>query len=236
MNNFIKASLGLLVIFLFNSSYAMISVSPVIIDLAPKESSQIQSQDVRVFNHGSQIAYVRVTPKLVTNPGTTKEKQVEITNPQELGLLISPRKLMIPPGQFKMIRFVFTKKSGNDDRIFRVDIQPVSGSLLLPKTVKEEVGIKLIVGYAVLVIQRAKDPMPKVTIQRSGREVTIHNSGNTNVILVDGKQCDAVTNKCVELETQRLYAGNTWKFKAPKSEPVTFKGYYGDSNLTVKSD
>jgi P pilus assembly chaperone PapD len=238
MNKIIGALVAFLLFLTASPSYAMIGVSPVIIDLDPqsKNIAASRTQDVRVYNHGGEIAYIKITPRIVDHPGTKHEKQIEVKNPQELGMLVSPRKLMIPPGQFKLVRFVFTKKPGKVDRIFRVDIQPVSGSLLLPKTKKEEVGIKLMVGYAVLVMQRPNNPMPKLSIKRDGRIVTVKNTGNTNVLLADGTQCENGSKKCVELETHRLYAGNTWTFKAPKALPVRFKGFYGDELTIVDSN
>lgn len=239
MKIFKIALLGSLLTF-FNTASALISVTPVIVDTQAQSSADandLDMQDVRVFNNGDQVAYVRVTPKVVQNPGTPSEKQVEMTNPEDLGLLVSPRKLMIPAGQFKIVRFVFTQKPTNVDRIFRVDIQPVSAELLMPGTKqKDEMGIKLLVGYAVLVIQRPDNAKPVLTITRDGRTVTVKNTGNTNALLGDGQQCDSSGKNCKQLPVDRLYAGNTWTFTAPASSPVTFVAAYGSSAINLKSN
>lgn len=232
---FFRVTLAFCAVLFSLTAQAMINVTPVIVDLDSNDVSATQSQDIRVSNQGEQVAYVKVTPLLVVSPGTKQEQLKDIKNPEDLGLLVSPRKLMIPPGQFKLVRLVFTKKPDQVDRVFRVNVQPVSGSLLFPKAAKEEVGIKLLVGYAVLVMQRPINATPKISIERNGRVVTIKNAGNTNAILVEGRQCDS-QDKCAELQTQRLYAGNTWQFTAPAALPVTFKGYFGDHYLNVKSN
>lgn len=238
MNKIIKAALLGAMLATINTSYALINVTPVIVDIqSDSAGGDLDTQDVNVFNNDKEVAYVQVTPKIVQNPGTPSEKQVVMANPEDLGLLVSPRKLVIPPDQFKIVRFVFTQKPAAVDRIFRVDIQPVTAGLLIPGSKqKQDVGIKLLVGYAVLVIQRPVNAKPIISITRDGRTVTLKNTGNTNALLESGQQCDSKGKNCQKLPVDRLYAGNTWSFTAPASSPVTFIASYGDSTINLKSN
>ena len=210
---------------------AEIEVAPILVDVI---GSKMNTQDIRVTNIGDEIAYVKITPKLITNPGSAEEKLLVIDDPSKLGLLVSPRIMKISPHKFKLVRLVFTQKAGLTDRLYRIDIQPTVGDLLLPKK-SNEIGIKILVGYGVVVIQRPTKLDVAISIERQDKTLIVKNNGNTNVILSNGKQCDAKGNKCQELPPKRIYAGQIWEQELPYNTPVTYRESYLDNFKVLES-
>jgi hypothetical protein len=68
-------------------------------------------------------------------------------------------------------------------------------------------GLKLIVGYEMLVIQRAAAPEAHLTGARANDVLTITNSGTTNAELFQGQQCAPGGKDCAPLASHRVYAG-----------------------------
>ena len=83
--------------------FAGISLSNVIFHF---EDDGKRSQDVVVYNRGTEVAYVRVEPSIIHNPGTDQEKREIYRDPKAAGLLVTPQKLVVPPGGRKLVRFV----------------------------------------------------------------------------------------------------------------------------------
>lgn len=212
--------------------FAEIEVTPIVIDVM---GNKINPQDIRVTNTGDDIAYVKVTPKLITNPGTDKERLLLIDDPSKLGLLVSPRIMQIPPHKFKLIRLVFTQKADSTDRLYRVDVQPTVGDLLLPKKTNE-IGIKILVGYGVVVVQRPTELKVSIQLTRKGKTLMVQNNGNTNVVLSNGKQCDSNGKNCQELPPKRIYAHQTWEQTLPYETKVTYVESYLDNSKLLKSN
>jgi len=53
--------------------------------------------------------------------------------------------------------------------------------------------------------------------------MTFVNSGNTNVLPSDGKQCNPISpTECSDLTSHRLYADNEWQLELPFDAPVTY--------------
>lgn len=213
------------------TAFAAIEVSPILVDVL---GDKINPQDIRVTNLGDDIAYVKITPKLIVHPGTPQEKLMTIEDPSKLGLLVTPRIMKISPHKYKLIRLVFTQKADVTDRLYRVDVQPIAGDLLLPKK-SNEMGIKILVGYGVVVIQRPENLHVAIEMQRTNNTLVVKNNGNTNVVLMDGKQCDSNGNNCKELPVKRIYAGQTWEQTLPYSTPVTYMESYLNNSQTLKS-
>ncbi len=216
-------------------AYADIEVSPILIDVVGSDvSSQTNMQDIRVTNDGDEVAYVKITPKLILEPGTPQEKLLVIDDPSKLGLLVSPHIMKIAPHKFKLIRLVFTQKPDVTDRMYRIDIQPTAGDLLLPKK-GGELGIKILVGYGVVVIQRPEKINVKITMTRQKNILTVKNMGNTNVVMTDGVQCDNQGKQCRELPVKRIYAGQVWEQTLPYSTPVTYRSSYLNNSQILKA-
>ena len=88
--------------------------------------------------------------------------------------------------------------------MFRVTVKPVVGDVTGAST-----GLKLLVGYDMLVIQRPHSPKAQVTATHDGGRMTLHNSGNTNAELFRDRQCPPTGGSCEDLPGERLYAGTS---------------------------
>ena len=202
---------------------AAMALNKVILDFQP---GQPRRTDVEVRNTGKERMYVVVEPTEIRQPGTKQEKRVKVRDPQDLGLLVTPSRLILEPGQRKIVRFAALAGHSQTDRIYRVTIRPAVGRIKSKRT-----AVKIVVGYDLLVMLRPRNPKPNLVTKRTGRTVTFQNTGNTNALLFNGRQCDKSGKKCKTLPVKRLYANATWKLKLDRDTPVE---YYIRSGRTTQ--
>lgn len=204
---------------------AEIKLDKLIFDFKPGKAHH---DDLRVLNkHEKNNLYVNVEIREVIHPGTDKEQRVLLEGIKNLPLVITPNKMVVPPGGKKNVRVVVLADAGKVDRIFRADFTPAEGPLKAKAS-----GIKLILAYQILVIVRPEKPVGTVTSERKGDQVLFRNTGNTNVYLKSGRQCNPKDKKdCRELDPRRLYAGNEWLMKPPF--PGAFTYDLDDGNQVV---
>ena len=183
-------------------AHAQISVSDLVVELHPGKDSR---QDVEVLNNGSDRAFVAIEPAEIVNPGTASETRRSDPDPEKLGLLVSPSRMILEAGQRKLVRFADIQPASNRERVYRVTVKPVVGQIAT-----EQSGLKLLIGYDVLILVRPADPRPDVTFTRSADGGTFRNDGNVSVELGAGRQCDASGKSCSELPGKRRYAGAQW--------------------------
>jgi len=195
-------------------------LSQVVLDFGPGQPAR---DDVEVLNNGADRLYVAVEPSEIKSPGTPNQQRVRIRDPQESGLLVSPARLILEPGQRKFVRVAAISPPNAVDRIYRVSIKPVVGELGTATS-----GVKILIGYDVLVILRPQEPHAVVTGTRSGRSLVFKNTGNTNAELIHGRQCDAAGKSCVSLPAARLYAGTSWQVELPWDTPAEYTKKIGE--------
>ncbi len=187
-------------------------------------------KDIEVENPSSENLYIEITPSVVVEPGTENEKRQPINDPRESGLLVTPNKLVVPPGGRKLVRLVSLKALGEEERVYRVTFKPVVGELET-----EQIGIKILVGYEVLVLMQPATPEPNLVAKRNGKTLSFMNEGNTNVLLREGKQCpkgsSADDENCESLGGRRLYPGNSWSVELPYNKAVDYQMSIGTKNL-----
>ncbi|MBT8098969.1 MAG: hypothetical protein KJO82_04425 [Gammaproteobacteria bacterium] len=184
------------------------------------EAGEPTRQDIEIENIGDESLYVDVRPHVVEHPGTGQERRVFIADPREAGLLVTPNKLVVPPGGRKLVRFVDLKPGHSEERVYRVAVTPVTGELEARAS-----GLKILVGYEVLVLAQPAAPNPQLNGQRDGRSMTFRNDGNTNVMLREGRQCatdDTPVDDCQVLGARRLYPGNEWMVELPYDRPLEY--------------
>lgn len=177
-------------------------------------------RDITVSNNGDTPLYLKVTPYVIDKPGSANEQRHKIIDPRQTGLLVSPHKLVVPPGRKKRIRFVNLRPKREQEAVFRATIEPVAGEL----TAKGS-GIKVMVGYEVLVLAEPVNPHSNLFSERRGNHLILSNRGNTNALLFRGKQCPANSPRqegCISLQDKRLYPGNQWDMSLPGTGPVEF--------------
>lgn len=182
-------------------------------------ADQPPREDVKVINNGDTEGYVQVDVYEVRNPGKDNEERVKVTDPNSVKLIASPNKLAIPPGGQKLVRIVNLDPSSTEERIYRINVTPVLAPL------QEDSGsvVRVVVAYQILVIVDPAQPREELNIQRSGYRLTVANSGNTNVLISDGRQCDAASGHCVDIAAHRVYPGNRWETDLVFDSPVTLK-------------
>ncbi len=196
-------------------AHANLVLSNVILDLTPGTPP---AQDIEVWNNGSERSYVVAEPVEVVAPGTPQEQRVAEPDPGVSGLLVTPQRMILEPGQRRLLRVAAVKPRGSGDRIYRVAVKPVAGDVTAANT-----ALKVMVGYDVLVIQRPEKLDGAVSAERAGDRITFRNTGNTNVEMFDGQQCDAAGKDCRSLPANRLYAGAQWQVIIDPSRQVDYR-------------
>lgn len=194
-------------------------LSQVIVDLLPNKPPR---DDIEVFNDGPDRMYVAADPFEIRNPGTAREQRVAAGDPQASGILVSPQKLVLAPGERRTVRVAMVGDRPAQDRVYRLAIRPVAGPLSADQS-----ALKVLVGYDALVLVRPAQFTGDVTGQRQGKSLTLTNAGNTAQELFDGKQCDAAGKDCRPLPAKRLYPGATWQQALPFDTPVSYKATIG---------
>ena len=194
-------------------AHAGLTVAPVIVDFQPADPPRA---DVELINDGDETIYVVVEPSKIEDPGEVGEKRVQNPDPQALGLLATPNRLVLEPGQRKFVRIAMLSPPGETDRIYRVTVKPVVGNVKSGET-----GLKILVGYDLLVIQRPARPNAPIVASRSGATLTLRNTGNTNAELFQGQQCDPQRH-CILLPGHRIYAGASWNVPIQPGLPVDY--------------
>jgi P pilus assembly chaperone PapD len=179
-------------------------------------------QDILIRNESKDKYYITVTPSEVINPGEDTSTKVTKTDPQELGLLVTPNRLILEPGASRSIRVVSLNDQLTRDRIYRVLIAPQVGDLRPDAAPpgQKAVALKILTAYEALVIARPADDTGKLVGQRSADGLTLKNVGNSNVLIYDGSACPVsppggAKLPCTKLPARRMYAGNQWHVPLP---------------------
>jgi P pilus assembly chaperone PapD len=194
---------------------AGIVLSKVIVDMPADVPPR---DDIEVMNDGQERQYVVADPALIQAPGTPQEQRVNSPDPTITGLLVTPQKLVLEPGERKLVRVALVAPRDNAERIFRLAIRPVAGSAEAEKT-----ALKVFVGYDVLIIARPATVTGKLTATRTATTIVFHNGSNTSVEMSQGRQCDQAGANCTPLPATRLYAGADWSVAIAHDTPVKYK-------------
>lgn len=207
-------------------AHAGLMLSKVILDLGPEATAR---DDIELWNDGAERLYVVAEPSEIVDPGLPTELRKPSNDPAVTGLLVTPQKLILEPGEHKLVRVAAVAERPSRDRVYRVTIKPVAGPVS-----SDESALKLYVGYDALVIVRPAAPAVDLAASRSGANLVIRNRGNTNVELANGQQCDAAGQACQDLPAMRLYPGAEWTVATPYRTPATWRTAAGALQGTVK--
>jgi len=206
-------------------AYGDMRLDRVIVDF---KDAATRRTDIEVANRGKETIYVSVAPTEIIHPGAKEQERRTYRDPMEMGMLVSPTRMILEPGQSKPVRLAILERPKDSDRIYRVRISPTVG-----RTIAIRTGLRVLVGYDVLVMVRPENAKPEISGERNGKKLTLRNTGNSNVLLVDGKQCDT-SRKCADLPTTRLYAGTTWSVDLPSEGQVEYRLQSGGPVYTQK--
>jgi P pilus assembly chaperone PapD len=205
---------------------AELVLSDLVVELHPGISSR---KDIELWNNSDERFYVEVTPAEIVNPGRPTETRLQEPDPERLGLLVSPNRLILEPGQHKVVRIAAITAPATSERIYRVTVKPVVGELS-----GEQSGLKVLVGYDVLAIIRPDNPVPRISGNRDGRTLIIRNDGNSSAELMNGKQCQRAGTNCDKLPGKRLYAGAEWRQELSSDGPIEYSIKLGSRVTTIR--
>ena len=208
------AALGLLGILCPSPASAELRLSELIVELQPGRTVR---EDVEVWNDGPDRAFVAAEPREMIDPGADPQASRRDPDPEKLGLLVSPARMILEPGQRRLLRIASVSADAAREHVYRVTVKPVVGALH-----SEASGIKLLVGYDLLVLVRPAEASADVVARRNGRTLTFENKGNVSVELVDGRQCGAGKGSCSQLPAKRLYVGGSWTVQLPADGPAEY--------------
>ncbi len=217
---------GLLILLPVGPAFAELAVSQLIVELTPLVS---RTADIEIYNDSDERSFVSVEPREILNAGLSTEKSLLTPDPEKLGLLVSPTRLVMEPRQRRRLRIATIGPGGDRERVYRVTVRPVAGDISGPES-----GLKVLIGYDLLVLVRPVNSKADVKISRSGPDLTIVNRGNASVELAEGKQCEPIANRCQQLPSKRLYAGASWQQHLPLPTSGHYRIRYRDSWSTIK--
>ena len=193
--------------------------SQVIVDLLPGKPPR---EDIEVWNDGDERMYVVAEPSEIVGAGTSHEQRVAVPSSEDAGLLVSPRRLVLEPGERRAIRIATFAERPASERVYRVAIKPVAGPLAA-----QESALKALVGYDALVLVRPAMPVEDLRAERTGHTLTIRNTGNTSQEIFAGVQCAGEGSDCRALPAKRLYPGVVWTQSVPFETPIHYKSSVG---------
>lgn len=183
--------------------------------------------DIFIQNKGKKGLYVRVTPTRILDAGMPNQsvESYNIKTPYDFGLAVSHLYTYLPVNSHRMIRVVPLIDQVKKDAVYSIKIMPLPGK---PKSIEKRAKLvvthmRVLVGYDILLFIRPANSQPKVELIRHGKRLTVINEGNTNVLLYQGKQCQADGQQCVKLPSRRLYSGNKWSLDLIYKTPVSFE-------------
>jgi P pilus assembly chaperone PapD len=197
-------------------------LSEVILDLQAGE----QRKDLEVWNSGDEPLYIQVEVSQVLDPESESPQRRKLEDPRTAGMLVSPVRMVLTPDERKLLRVVVRKPATERDLVYRVSLVPKEN----PVESDEQLALKVLIGYEVLVIVRPRKADPRLSIERSGRELRFANSGNSSVLIRKLTQCEADEGDCLEIPGNRLYAGESWTVELPMDGPVQVFQSFGSEN------
>ena len=186
-------------------------------------------EDVELLNTDTiRNMFVDIEAFSVTSPGQDDEMLVSMRGVSVPDLVATPQKAILGPSTTQLIRFMNLDRDGEQEKVYRVNVTPVSRPVEFVLHEIEEGAaaskIQIVIAYQVLVIIPPANPELKVDYQREGTSATFANTGNTNYLLNDGKQCDPLQlENCVDLGTYRIYPGNHKRLELPFDGPFSYK-------------
>ena len=120
----------------------------------------------------------------------------------------------------------------SEERVYRIAAKPVTGGVEANQS-----GLKIMVGYEILAIVYPDLVEPALTVERTGQILSVKNTGNTNVLMREGFQCEdpqMTREECTPLPCKRMYPGNEWQLELPYDLPVKYYQSIGSRNIVAE--
>jgi P pilus assembly chaperone PapD len=196
------------------AAHAELVLSELIVEL--QLGKQVRD-DLEVWNNAPERAFVAVEPREIVNASLPSRSERRDPDPEKLGILVSPSRMILEPGERRLLRIAALSWGTTQEHVYRVTVKPVVGGVEA-----KDSGLKLLVGYDVLVLVRPAQPVANVSAVRAGRKLTFKNSGNVSVEIVEGRQCNALHAECNALPGKRLYSGASWTVELGSEAPAEY--------------
>ena len=193
---------------------AQLSVDPAIVLFNGDEDTR---KDIVVRNTSPRTQYFQISAARIIEPGIYPETYFESPDPEQVGLLVAPRRIALQPNETRVIRVILLDKVTSTDKAWRVHIEPTIGDIETDKAVAVT-----LLAFKALIIARPERPTAEIVGERNGRTLTLVNRGNSNVVLSDGQQCPVDKPTCLPVRGKRLWPGLAWTTDLPTDGPVTF--------------
>lgn len=191
------------------------------------EHGETRTDIVLINSDSTANLYIQVDPYLVRQPGADTQEMVKLSAEVNAGILVTPNKLVIPPGGRSLVRVLNLEPATAEERIYRINFIPVrppveAGTSNGDDNVKSR--LEVVVAYQVLVILQAQKPKAVHEVVRTGTTAVFRNAGSANYLLTEGEQCNPVdVQDCRPLPDHRVYPANEWKLELPFDGPFNYK-------------
>lgn len=184
------------------------------------------SHEVKVTSQDDTVKFVRIYVKKIENPGTKKEKEISADFSQSDSLLVTPQKLIIPPGGERTIKIVSLEQP-KQEKTWRVYVEEVSESdysnRKVERSINANVGVNITWGILVHVSPISKN----ISLSLDKTDGKIENTGTVSVKLLSLGRCDN-ERKCVWHDI-----GKTTVYPNQKTESLNM-AIRNDLNYKVK--
>lgn len=214
-------------------AFVTLFASPVYADLVVNRSIVLYDdpasikEDIVILNSDAlSNLYVQVDAFRVNAPGAENQELEKIIPDADPEFLVSPNKLVVPPSGRNIVRFLDLAQSREVERVYRVNLIPVTPPVELEETGEGSVRSRLevVVAYQVLAIVLPENPHAEPVFSRDGKLASFANAGNSNYLLTEGEQCNPLDpQECRSLENRRIYPGNDWTVELPWDGPFSYK-------------
>lgn len=191
---------------------ADLSVNLLIADLV--QPNQMR-QDILLSNGGDATIYVEVGVEELV-PVSDTEREPRQGSPDELGLLVTPNRLILEPGQRRPVRAVVLQRDADRERVYRITSKPAVGDIIpdqAPAKGQTSLTLNVTVAYQTILYVRPLSIREDLAAARQGDLLTFENRGNVSMLLDSGQQCPAAAGDpaaCEELPAKRVYPGKGW--------------------------
>jgi len=230
---------GLLVtlsLLFFVDAHAGIRVTPLQASISAKRSYT----DINVQNNGEEVAYVNTAISTLVWDKNSISEQVPVQDPRKSGLMTSPNKLILQPGEMRKVRIQRTQPASDIERLYMVRVSPVvvdknitdpDHQEELKASGKVEASVKILIAYSARISVLPIKGRADFEIKRDGKKAYIINKGNLSVLFSQGKQCVS-KDECVELATKLVYPNTTYTVELPDALPVTYSAKTSEGAYT----
>jgi len=225
MRRYFIASLVIACLFSFPAQAEFV-ISSAIVEFTADGPRQ---QDIELLSRSAGNDYIVAELAEIDHPGAAEESRHVLDDPEQGRLLVTPDKTILAAGSRKLLRFVLLQDPDAQEHVYRVAVKPVIKGV--DNTGK--VGLKILIGYEILVIVRPASMTPHYEAQRQGRRFRVANTGNTDILFQNGQQC-ATSDDCKRPPVLRVYPGQTTAVDLPLDQPVTYAIWDGATTVEKK--